>query len=107
MAERSEFSNDGGDAYDAGRRAGLSIGALAASLVAFVSLLGLEKALLALTLAILALAGGRRGGGRRSGRRMAACAIGVSCVYIVTYAVILIVFRSQLAKLLHLMQQLG
>jgi hypothetical protein len=90
-------------AYDRGRRTGLAIGALAASLVAFISLLGLEKALLALTLAFLALSGAPRGGARRMGR----WAIGISCVYIVTYVVVLIVFHRRIEEFVHQLQRLS
>ena len=43
-----------GPAFAEGKRTGLAIGALAASAVAFVSLLGIEKAILGLALAALA-----------------------------------------------------
>jgi hypothetical protein len=77
---------------------------MAVSVVAFISLLGIEKALLGLTLAILAYRRSRPGEGAR---RLAGQAIVVSCVYVVTIVVLLIVFRSQLAKLLQLLHQLS
>lgn len=91
-------------AYDAGRRTGLAIAALATSAVAFISLLGLEKAILAYVLAILAIRGMPA---RSQARRWGIAAIVVTIVYLVTFAVIVAVFHEQLAELMRLLQQLG
>jgi Na+-driven multidrug efflux pump len=91
-------------AHETGWRSGLAVGAIAVSVVSFISLLGIEKALLAITLAILAFRGSRRGEGAR---RLAGQAIVISCVYVVTIIMLLIVFRSQLAKFLQMMHQLS
>jgi len=92
------------EAYREGRRAGLAIGALAASLVAFISLLGIEKAILAVALALLAL---RQAPRRSAGRKTALAAIVVACVYTVVFIVVIVVFREKLAGLLRQLQQLG
>ena len=57
------------EAHETGWRSGLSVGAIAVSVAAFISLLGIEKALLAITLAFLAVRGSRRGEGARTVRR--------------------------------------
>jgi hypothetical protein len=74
------------------------------SLVAFISLLGVEKALLGLTLAVLAWRGGRPG---ISARQWAGWAIVVSCIYVATMGIILVVFHDKLLKALQLLHQLG
>jgi hypothetical protein len=76
-------------AFDAGRRAGLATAALALSLVAFFSLLGAEKALLAIALGILARRGSQAGS---VGRRLATVAIGIATVFLVSIVFILIQF---------------
>ena len=91
-------------AFDAGRRAGLATAAMALSLVAFFSLLGAEKALLAIALAIIA----RRGSQPRSaGRRVATIAIGVATVFLVSIALVLIVFWKELGDLVNHFRQLS
>ena len=77
---------------------------MAVSVVAFISLWGIEKALLAITLAFLAFRGSRRGDGAR---RLAGQAIVVRFGYVITIILLLIVFRSQLAKFLQMLHQLS
>lgn len=91
-------------AYQEGRRAGLALAALAASLVAFLSLLGLEKALLAMALAYLASRGAVHSS--RS-RRLAGWALLISLLYTGLFATVLIVFHAKLAEIIRLLQQLG
>jgi uncharacterized membrane protein YadS len=86
-----------------GRTEGLATAALALSLVSFVNLLGAEKALLAIVLAVLAL--GRAGLSRARGRSL--MAIGFSLVYLLTIAVVLVAFHDKLARLLQLLHELG
>src|SRR5438874_7368674 len=76
-------------AFDAGRRAGLATAAMALSLVCFLSLLGAEKALLAIGLGVLARRGSQPGS---TGRRLATVAISVATVFLVSMAFILIMF---------------
>ena len=92
------------EAFDAGRRAGLAMAALALSLVAFFSLLGAEKALLAIALGLFARRGSRPGS---AGRRLATIAIGVATVFLVSIAFILIMFWNDLVGLVHYLRQLS
>ena len=92
------------EAFREGKRAGLAIGALAGSAVAFISLLGVEKAILAITLAILAI----RGTAPRSrARRMASVALGIAVVYVLTFALVMALFHEKLYELIRLLQQMG
>lgn len=91
-------------AYDDGRRVGLATAALALSITAFINLLGLEKSLLAIVLAVLALRGTQRAR-TALGRGRAALAIGI--VHIVIFVTVLVAFHRQLAQLMHLLQQIG
>jgi NADH:ubiquinone oxidoreductase subunit K len=91
-------------AYRQGRKAGLALAALALSIVAFISLLGLEKAILAGVLAIVSLSGSAPDS---PARRFGVAAIVVACVYAVTFVILMVVFRDKLFELVHLLQQLG
>ena len=106
MTGRSEtVSTDPVDlAYSDGRRCGLAMGALSVSAVAFISLLGVEKAVLALALATLALSGSQ--GGTRA-RRLSVAAMVLACIYVITYVLVIVLYHQKLAELLHMMQQLG
>ena len=92
------------DAFDAGRRAGLAVAALALSVVAFLSLLGAEKAILALVLAAAALRGARAGA---PARRLAVAAVVLATLFLITVAVVLVVFWDQLAELVALLEKLS
>ena len=92
------------EAFDAGRRAGLAMAALALSLVAFFSLLGAEKALLAIALGLLARRGSQPGS---AGRRFATVAIGVATVFLVSIVFILIMFWNDLVGLVLYFRQLS
>ena len=91
-------------AFDAGRRAGLATAALALSLVAFFSLLGAEKALLAIALGVLARRGSQPGS---VGRRLSTFAIGIASVFLVTIAFVLIRFWKELETLIVHLRQLS
>jgi hypothetical protein len=91
------------EAYDAGRRVGFAVSALAMSLVAFLSLLGAEKAILAIVLGAVAVRGGRPGTlARRLGIAMA-----VSVVFLVTAAVVLALFWGRFVEAIKTLQQLS
>src|SRR5687768_2999709 len=85
-------------AFAAGRRAGLATAAMALSLVAFLSLLGAEKALLAIALGLLARRGSQPGS---AGHRLATVAICVATVFLVSITFILIVFWDDLVGLVN------
>lgn len=91
-------------AFEDGRRAGLAAAALAVSVIAFLSLLGAEKALLAIALGVLARRGAPSGS---AGRRLATIAIGVAGVFLVTIAFTLIVFWDELVGLVNHLRQLS
>ncbi len=92
------------DAYRDGKRTGLAIAALATSAVAFVSMLGIEKGILAFVLAVLGLRGAKPGS---PARRLSLGAILVCGVYVLTVVVVFILFREKLAELFRLRQKLG
>lgn len=102
-ASQSSHDDPGRAALLQGRREGLATAALAAACLAFVNLLGAEKALLALTLAGLAVRGLPPGAAR--GRALAA--VGLSAVYLATVVTVLILFRHELADLIRLLKDLG
>ncbi len=91
-------------AYRQGRQQGLAIAALIMSLVAYISLLGLEKAILAGIMGILALRGAPLGS---SARKLGVTAVVIVCVYIATFGLLLVLFHEKFAQLLRLLQQLG
>ena len=91
-------------AYADGWRVGLATGALAAAVVAFVSLLGIEKAVLAAVLSLFAV----RGAPRDSlARRLSMAAFVLAAIYAITYLLVLVLLHDRLAELLRLMQNLG
>ncbi len=92
------------EAFRAGRRVGLGISALALSLVAFLSLLGAEKAILAIVLGALAIQGsGREAQARRLGR----AAIGIGCVFLLAMVVGLVVFWDRVVEFVQMLSKLS
>lgn len=91
-------------AYEEGRRAGLATAALALSITAFINLLGVEKSLLAIVLAVLALRGTVQA---RTALRRGRAALVLAVVHVVVFAAALVLFHRQLGQLIHLLQQLG
>jgi hypothetical protein len=91
-------------AYASGRRHGLAIGALAMSIVAFISLLGVEKAILAFSLALLA----RRGAGQGApARRLTTWAIALNALYGALFVLLVALYWRQFGELLQALQRLG
>lgn len=91
-------------AYRQGWRAGLTLGALALAVVSFINIpLGIEKSILAIVLAVIALRGA--GPGRARSRGRAAVAIGV--LHVALVMVVVVVFHEKLMRLLSLLQHLG
>ncbi|HTL51181.1 MAG TPA: hypothetical protein VL860_01265 [Planctomycetota bacterium] len=92
------------EAYQAGQRSGLAIAAVAASAVAFISLLGIEKALLAVVLALLA----RRGAALPTpARKLSGIALGLSGLYAAFFVTVLVLFHDKVAEFIRLLQQLS
>jgi uncharacterized membrane protein YadS len=90
-------------AHDAGRRVGLATAALALGAVSFVNLLGMEKSILAIVLAILAIRGVQPSEVVRT-RTWAAIVLSVMQVLITCIA--LLVFRDELREFLDLLYEL-
>jgi len=91
-----------GSSLEEGRREGYAIAALALSLVAFINLLGAEKALLAIVLAVAAIRGSASG----TARRRAYIALVIAGIYVVTIIVAFVVLRDELGPLLNLFGEL-
>jgi len=94
---------DVAEARDQGRRQGLAIAALALSLIAFLNLLGAEKSILAIVLAIGAMSGSVS----RQVRRRSFAAIGLAILHLVTIGVVLMLFQDELGQLVELLQKLA
>jgi len=90
-------------ALNKGRGEGLALAALALSIVSFVNMLGAEKALLAIVLAVLGL----RSAHSRASRRWCWIAIALASVYVATILLVLVLFHDQLGQLIHLLQTLA
>ncbi len=91
-------------AFDDGRRAGLAIAALSLSLVAFLNLLGTEKAILAIVLGLLARRGSRPGS---ASGKMATAAIGLGSTFLVSVGLVLFFFWNELVGLVNYLWQLS
>ncbi len=98
--EREEMIN----AFRAGRRVGFGISALVLSLVSFLSVLGAEKAVLAIVLGVLAIRGSSH---RTAARRLGVMAICFGAVFLLTMVAVLIVFRGQVLQLIQTLQKLS
>lgn len=86
-----------------GRSEGLATAAVAMGALSFIQLLGAEKAILAIVLAVLAL----RGAPSQQGRRRSYTAIVLGVVYLAITAATLILFHDELGELIRLLQSLG
>ena len=92
------------DAYRKGRRDGLGIAALLVSLISFLALLGAEKAILAIVLGAVAM---REATQRSLARRLGIVSIVLGALFIVTVAVVLVVFREQFLQLIAALKKLS
>jgi Na+-driven multidrug efflux pump len=90
--------------YIAGRRDGLGIAAIVIGIVTFLSLLGAEKAIVAIILGSLAMRGAEQGS---RARRQGIAAIILGTVFMVTVPILLVVFREQLATLIAALEKLS
>jgi hypothetical protein len=88
--------------YEQGRRAGLATAAVALGLVSFITLLGLEKAILAVVLGAMAMRGSDG-----TTRRLGIAAVILGTLFALTVGILLIVFRDRFAELIRLLRQLG
>ena len=92
------------DAFRAGRRVGFGISALTLALVAFLSLLGAEKAILAIVLGALAIRGSGRGA---EARWLGVAAISIGVVFILALVVGLIAFWNEVLEFVQILNRLS
>jgi len=91
-------------AYNAGRRVGFGISALVLSIVAYLSMLGFEKAILAIVLGALALKGTEN---KTIAKRLGIISICLGILFVITAIVILIIFRDKVAEFITLLKQIS
>ncbi len=103
MSNLEELPHGDEAAYRQGWRAGLSLGALAIAVVAFINVLSVEKSILAIVLALVALGGAGPGRARNRGR----LALVIALAHLIVFVLVLVVFHDKLARLLSLFQSLG
>jgi len=104
MPVEGELQVDIAEVYVRGRRDGFGIAALVGSLVAFLSLLGAEKAIFAIVLGALAM----RGAPARSlARRLGVASVVIGAVFVVSMVVLLLVLREQLSDLIRALERLS
>ena len=103
MKTPEENLDTSAEAYDTGRRVGFGVSALALGLVTFLSLLGAEKAILAIVLGTLAVRGSNA---RTLSRRLGTEAIILGVVFLLTGGVVLVVFWDQAIELVRHIKQL-
>ena len=88
---------------DTGRREGLAIAALALGLISFLNLLGAEKSILAIVLAMMAMSRTTT----KIVRRRSMIAIGLALVHIATIAVVLVLFKEELGEFIQSLHKLS
>lgn len=91
------------EAYNSGRRVGFGISALALSVVTYLSLLGFEKAILAIVLGALAMQAGQR----TLARRLGIISIALGVIFMVTVIVLIIVFQEKVMEFVTLLKELS
>ncbi len=91
-------------AFQQGRRVGLATAALALGAVSFLNLFGMEKSLLAIALAVIAMRGVQP---VATAIRRGRIAVVLASAHIVTIVVVLVVFQDRLRELLDLLYELS
>jgi hypothetical protein len=104
MIDEKESQERHVEAYNIGRRVGFGISALALSIVAYLSLLGLEKAVLAIVLGALALRGMKQG---TLARRLGFISIILSVIFIITFFVVMFLFWDKVKEFIILLRKLS
>ena len=104
MAEQAHNERSDGEAFRAGRAMGLAVGALAVGAVSFLTLLGTEKAVLAIVLGLFAA---RDAAPATVARRMAIGAVVLGTLFLITVAVLLTVYWDDAIELLRQLQKLS
>jgi hypothetical protein len=92
------------EAFCAGRRVGFGISALSLVLITFVSMLGVEKVILAMILGRLAIRGSARG---TQAYRLGVAAIRIGICFLVAFAVGLIVFWGRVIEFFEALQRIS
>jgi len=91
-------------AYNVGRRVGFGISALVLSIVAYLSMLGFEKAILAIVLGVLAIKSAEN---NTIAKRLGIISICLGILFIITAIVVLIIFRDKVAEFITLLKQIS
>jgi hypothetical protein len=104
MAERSQNEWRDGEAFRAGRSMGLAVGALALSAVSFLTLLGAEKAILAIVLGVFAA---REAAPATPARRLAGGAVLLATLFLITLGVLLALYWNEAIELVQQLQKLS
>ena len=104
MLEVELSKGQNSEAFRLGRSTGLGIAALALSVVSFLSLLGAEKAILAIVLGALAARGSAPAA---LARRFGIAAICIGTVFLLTLALVLAVYWGKVIELIQLLQKLS
>ncbi|QPC91901.1 hypothetical protein [Mesorhizobium sp. INR15] len=103
MSNLEERSPGEAAAYREGWRAGLVLGAVAVAVAAFINLLSMEKSILAIVLALIAIRGAGPGRTRFRGR----LALAIAAVHLAVAATVFILLHDKLERLFSLLQSLG
>ena len=104
MQEIGEYQDRYTEGFQAGRRMGFGISGLALGLVTFLSLLGLEKAILTMVLGALAMRGDPR---VPAAKRLGIAAIALSVIFILTAVVLLYLFHDRYSELIENLKKLS
>ena len=104
MAERGQSEGRDGEAFRAGRGMGLAVAALALSVVSFLTLLGAEKAILAIVLGVFAA---RDAAPATLTRRLAFGAVSLATVFLITLTVLLALYWDEAIELVRQLQKLS
>lgn len=91
------------EAYNTGRRVGFGISAMVLSIVTYLSMLGFEKAILAIVLGALAMQAGQR----TLARRLGIVSITLGSIFIVSAIIFLAVFWEKFMEIITLLKELS
>jgi len=104
MSRYEETQDQATVVYSTGRQVGFGVAAVMLGCVSFLSLLGVEKALLAIILGGLAMRGAAQGS---LSRRLGIISISLGVLFLITLLVILVLFHDKLMMLIRLLEDLS
>jgi|WetSurMetagenome_2_1015567.scaffolds.fasta_scaffold1169418_1 hypothetical protein len=104
MHDIEEYQDKYAEGYQAGKRTGFGIAALALGLVSYLSLLGLEKAVLTIVLGVLAMKGEIP---TPIAKRLGIASIALGVIFILSAAVLLYLFQDKFAELIGNLKKLS